>query len=33
MNSIDIVDGYGGKEITIDLETEQGNGYEVERNN
>lgn len=28
----DIVDGYGGKEIIVDLKTEQGDGYEVERN-
>ena len=27
----DIVDGYGGKEITVDLTTEKGNGYEVLR--
>ena len=27
----DIVDGYGGKEIAVDLETTEGNGYEVRR--
>ena len=27
----DIVDGYGGQEIIVDLETGKGNGYKVER--
>ena len=27
----DIVDGYGGNEIAVDLKTEKGNGYEVIR--
>ena len=27
----DIVDGFGGKEIIVDLKTTEGNGYEVER--
>ena len=27
----DIVDGFGGKEIIVDLKATEGNGYEVER--
>jgi len=27
----DSVDGYGGQEIIVDLETSRGNGYELER--
>lgn len=27
----DIVDGYGGKEIIVDLDITKGNGYQVER--
>ena len=27
----DIIDGFGGEEILVDLETASGNGYEVER--
>jgi hypothetical protein len=27
----DLVDGYGGKEIVVDLEKDSGEGFEVER--